>query len=515
MADGVESATDGGGEQRGRGLPVLSYVLLTLVALQGVTLLGRWISRSPEREREAVVREAMDYIQAEYVREPDPDKLLRMQMHGLMRGLGDPWSRYLDADSASRERERIEGSFVGIGVVIREEGVVSVLSGSPADKAGVKVGDVIGRVGQADVLGESAAFLKAKFKEHAGKPVDVVLLRTGAADPLRIALPGEGADTPKPAVASDPPPGSMAVGYGIRVGRPYVLEVRESGPAEEAGMQAGDVIVRVEKTDTADVSLQQLVKRLRGVAGSKVAITVQRGAEAMLECRVTRAVIKFENVSWRMRDDAVGVLTLRSFSRHCPEDVESALKEMTAQGMKALVLDLRYNPGGLVLSAVRIADMLLPGGRIYDLQYREETRNGSIEAESEVVVDADIPVAVLVGRNTASAAEILAGALQANKRAQLVGVRTVGKGAVTQEHRLRDGSAIVLVVAYYRLANGHIVEENGLTPDVECNPQMPHLPARLAGDPVARRRWQQTQLEAMAESVVDRAATLLKERMNQ
>jgi C-terminal processing protease CtpA/Prc len=120
---------------------------------------------------------------------------------------------------------------------------------------------------------------------------------------------------------------------------------------------------------------------------------------------------------------------------------------------------------------------------------------------------------VLVGRDTASAAEILAGALHANGRAKLVGVQTVGKGAVTQERRLRDGSAIVLVVAHYRLADGRIVEGNGLVPDVEFRPQMPPLPARYADDPVAARRWQQSQLKEMADSVVERAATLLKEGM--
>jgi len=515
MADGVESPTDRSGAQRGRGMPILSYVLLTLVVLHYVVLCAKWIAESPKTKQTAALREALDYIDAEYVRKPDRDKLFRNAMHGLVRGLDDPWSRYLDADSATRERERIEGSFVGIGVGIREEGVVSVLPGSPAEKAGVKVGDLIGRVGQSDVFGQSPAFLKAMFEEQAGAPVNVVLLRTGMAEPVRVALSGEAPDPAKPDVPGDVPPGSVAVGYGIRVGRPIVLDVRESGPAQEAGVEAGDLIMRVETTDTTEMSLQQLVKRLRGVAGSQVTLTVQRGAEALRECVVTRGVIKFENVSWRMRDDAVGVLTLRSFSRHCPGDVESALKEMTAQGMKALVLDLRHNPGGLVLSAVRIADMLLPSGLIYDLQYREETRNGSFEAESAVVLDVATPVAVLVGRNTASAAEILAGALQANKRALLVGVRTVGKGAVTQEHRLPDGSAIVIVVAYYRLADGRIVENNGLIPDVESRPQMPPLPARFADDPVGLRRWQQEQIKALEASVVERAAAVLKERMTQ
>jgi len=490
MADGVESPADRSGEQRGRGLPVLSYVLLALVALHYAVLLGRWVLDSPRQRQNAVLGEALDYIDSEYVREPDRDKLFSMAMHGLVRGLNDPWSRYLDVDTANRERERIEGSFVGIGVVIREEGVVFVLPGSAADKAGVKVGDVIGRVRQSDVLGQSTVFLKARFGEQNGKHVKVVLLRTGAADPVQVALPGEDSGSAGPGVPDSPPPGSVAVGYGIRVGRPIVLEVQESGPAHAAGVQAGDLIMRVEETDTTQMSLQQLVKRLRGVEGSKVTLTVQRGAEAPLSCVVARGVIKFENVSWRMRDDAVGVLTLRSFSRHCPEEVESALEEMAAQGMKALVLDLRHNPGGLVVSAVHIADMLLPGGRVYDLQYREKTHNDSVEAESEVLLDADMPVAVLVGRGTASAAEILAGALQANKRALLVGVRTVGKGAVTQEHRLRDGSAIVIVVAYYRLADGSIVEGNGLIPDVECRPQMPPLPDGFTEDPVARRRWQ-------------------------
>jgi len=258
------------------------------------------------------------------------------------------------------------------------------------------------------------------------------------------------------------------------------------GPAYRAGLRSGDKIVEVEGKDTRDLTINECVKLLKGKEGTKVKVKVWRRTwPREKEFVLTRSVIRTRSVYYRLLPGGVGYILLTAFNKPTTDELDKALQALTAQGAKAFILDLRNNPGGLLKTAIEVASRFLPTGTLI---VTSKGRNPQVAPEEKYTAIAckkyDQPLVVLVNGGSASASEIVSGALKHYKRAILVGERTYGKGSVQQMYRVfaTGGRTLVkLTVAHYYLPNGRCVdrmlykkEEWGVAPDVEV--KLPEWP---------------------------------------
>lgn len=261
--------------------------------------------------------------------------------------------------------------------------------------------------------------------------------------------------------------GGVGIEIGMEKGRPIVISPIEGTPAFRAGIKPGDVILEIDGEDTSNMSLIDVVQRIRGKVGTKVQLTIQRkGMEKPMKIELERALIKIESVRWTTLGD-VGYIKLSQFNENVSVQVERALKELTSRRVKGIILDLRNDPGGLLSEAVNVADLFLPEGKlvVYTRSRKGETQK--YFARRKPVVPDDLPVVVLINKGSASASEIVAGALQDYKRAIILGEKSFGKGSVQNIIPLEDGSALKLTVAYYYTPLGRLIHNRGIVPDVQ------------------------------------------------
>jgi carboxyl-terminal processing protease len=265
--------------------------------------------------------------------------------------------------------------------------------------------------------------------------------------------------------------GGLGIEITIRDDKLTVISPIEGTPAYKAGVEAGDVIIAIDGKSTEGITLMEAVKKLRGPKGTKVIITIMReGLKKPLDITITRAIIKVKSVKYRMEDpeNKVGYIRIRAFQERTDKDLERALEGLETQGVKALVLDLRNNPGGLLNQAVRVSDIFLPQGRLI-VYTKGRTREDQMrfESQEEPLLPPRVPMVVLVNAGSASASEIVSGALQDWRRAIIVGDRTFGKGSVQTIFPLSDGSALKLTTAEYYTPKGCSIQEEGIIPDVD------------------------------------------------
>jgi carboxyl-terminal processing protease len=239
----------------------------------------------------------------------------------------------------------------------------------------------------------------------------------------------------------------------------------DNSPAERAGLKAGDVIVKVNGQDVTHLGLDAVSNLIRGPEGTQVQLTILRpGASEFLQFTLTREVVHVPDVTWTtVPGQHIAQVRISSFGTGTDDELRTALKQARAAGDTALILDLRNDPGGLLDEAVKVASEFISSGNVL----LEQDRSGK---QTPVPVDAGgvdpkEPMVVLVDHGTASAAEIVAGALQDHNRATVVGEQTFGTGTVLHEYPLSDGSAILLGVSEWLTPNGHFIRNNGITPD--------------------------------------------------
>ena len=261
--------------------------------------------------------------------------------------------------------------------------------------------------------------------------------------------------------------GGLGVEISIRDGVLTVVTPIEDTPAYKVGVQAGDLIILIEKEPTKDLSLQEVVKRLRGKPGSKVKITVRRkGEKEPIEFTITRQVIRVKSVRSRMLPDDIAYIRIRSFQSGTNREVKEALSSLEDKGARALVLDLRNNPGGLLTQAVSVSDIFLTAGSLIVYTKGRMANQEHRFTSTKEASGGEIPMAVLVNAGSASASEIVAGALQDLQRAKLVGVKTFGKGSVQTVVPLSDGSGLRLTTALYFTPKGRRIQGEGIEPDI-------------------------------------------------
>ena len=263
-----------------------------------------------------------------------------------------------------------------------------------------------------------------------------------------------------------------------------VVSPIEDTPAYKAGIMAGDKIIKIEGKPTKDMTMLDAVKNIRGPKGTKVKLTIRRkGEKSPLEFIITRDVIPLKSVRRRRLTPEIGYVRISNFRSNTATDLSSTLEEMEkGSKLKGLILDLRNNPGGLLVQAVEVSDLFLDSGLIVSTKGRNSSQNIKSTAHKNKT-SRDYPIIVLVNGGTASAAEIVAGALQDNKRALVLGTRSFGKGSVQTILPLSDGSGLRLTTARYFTPSGKSIQLSGIAPDIE----MEYLPpGKGKGKGVAR-----------------------------
>ena len=265
--------------------------------------------------------------------------------------------------------------------------------------------------------------------------------------------------------------GGIGVIISIRNDWLTVIEPMEDGPGAKAGLRSGDQIVKIEGAPTEGFTSQDAVDLLRGKPGTDVTVTIRRGEQKNQSITLTREIIKTKSVrdlngrgEYKLLEEQFGYARINSFSERTADELEDALTSMEEAGMKALVLDLRDNPGGLLTQSARVAEKFLKRGELVVFTEGRKQR----EQERLVALGANprtMPLVVLINENSASASEIVAGCLQDHKRAELVGAKSFGKGSVQTILPLRDGSAIRLTTAKYFTPTRRTIHEKGIKPD--------------------------------------------------
>ena len=247
-----------------------------------------------------------------------------------------------------------------------------------------------------------------------------------------------------------------------------VVSPIEGTPAYEVGIKAGDKIIKVEDKSTKDMTLMEAVKLIRGPKGTKVNLTIMReGEDKPLEFSITRDVIPLISVKHHLLTPEVGYVRISNFRSNTAEDLSSALEEMeNDRSLKGLILDLRNNPGGLLTQAIRVSDLFLDSGLIVNTRGRHSSQDMQATAHKNKKTR-NYPLIVLVNSGSASASEIVAGALQDNKKALILGTRSFGKGSVQTILPLSDGSGLRLTTARYYTPSGKSIQLSGITPDIE------------------------------------------------
>jgi carboxyl-terminal processing protease len=279
--------------------------------------------------------------------------------------------------------------------------------------------------------------------------------------------------------------GGLGIEITVRSGLLTVVSPIEDTPAFRAGIKAGDQIIKIEDEFTKDMTLVEAVKRMRGQRGTKIHLTIRREGEPdLIELSLVREVIKIQSVKSRMLEKGYGYLRVTQFQERTDEDLEKAIRNLEKENggpLAGVVLDLRNNPGGLLTQAVRVSDTFLGSGLVVYTDGRLDSQKQKYFAHKQGS-HTEFPMIVLVNGGTASASEIVAGALQDHKRALVLGEQTFGKGSVQTILPIDDNAALRLTTARYFTPNGRSIQAMGITPDVVMESV---VPAKAEGDRVA------------------------------
>ena len=262
--------------------------------------------------------------------------------------------------------------------------------------------------------------------------------------------------------------GGLGIEVGMEFGVVKVISPIDNTPAEEAGVKAGDYIVKINDIQVQGKTLTKAVELMRGPVGSTIKITVRRrGVKKAIIFNITREIIKIESVKSKIIEDTVGYIRLTSFNENSADQIKEKIKELRQnKKIEKYIFDLRNNPGGLLSQAIKISDFFLNNGEIVSTKSRKKKENRKWFARKGDIIDGETLI-VLINYGSASAAEIVAGALKDHKRAILIGEKSFGKGSVQSVIPLNNKGAIRLTISKYYLPSGKSISEVGITPDIE------------------------------------------------
>lgn len=261
--------------------------------------------------------------------------------------------------------------------------------------------------------------------------------------------------------------GGLGIQIAIKDGVLTVISPIEDTPAWRAGIQAGDAIVKIEDESTSEMTLQEAVTKMRGPRGTSITIAIMReGLKEPKTVTIVRDIIKVRSVKLKDVEDGIGYIKLQAFQERTSDELRRALKDLKKQDLKGLVLDLRNNPGGLLMTAVDVSSEFLPGEKLVVYIKGRDGDRSEYRSSGRPFLP-DVPMVVLVNQGSASASEIVAGALKDWKRAVVLGTQTFGKGSVQSVIPLSDGSGLRLTTARYYTPMGTSIQNTGIAPDIE------------------------------------------------
>ena len=261
--------------------------------------------------------------------------------------------------------------------------------------------------------------------------------------------------------------GGLGIEVGMEFGVVKVITPMDDSPAEREGVKAGDYIVKINGIQVQGKTLSEAVELMRGPVGSKLEITIRRkGVKKALVFEITREIIEVKSVKSKIIDDSVGYIRLTAFNENSSKQIKNKIKKFKKNKINKYVLDLRNNPGGLLSQAVKISDFFLNNGEIVSTKSRKSSENRKYFAKKGDIINGKTLV-VLINYGSASASEIVAGALKDHKRAILIGKNSYGKGSVQSIIPLKNKGAIRLTISKYYLPSGKSISGTGITPDIE------------------------------------------------
>ena len=262
--------------------------------------------------------------------------------------------------------------------------------------------------------------------------------------------------------------GGLGIEVGMEAGVVKVISPIDNTPASKAGLKAGDYIVKINNTQVQGKSLMEAVDLMRGPIGSSIEITVRRrGVKKALIFNITREVIQVQSVKSELIDNNIGYIRLTSFNENSSEQIKEKINKLNKnKDLKGYILDLRNNPGGLLSQAIKISDFFLENGEIVSTRSRQASENRKWFAKKGDLTNGKTLI-ILINYGSASASEIVAGALKDHKRAIILGENSYGKGSVQSIIPLKNRGAIRLTIAKYYLPSGKSISEVGVTPDIE------------------------------------------------
>ncbi len=261
------------------------------------------------------------------------------------------------------------------------------------------------------------------------------------------------------------------IGIGVymtqdKYGNLLVLLPIEGSPAEEAGIKTGDIITKVNGEDVTNMDLNLVVNKIKGEEKSNVEIEIKRDEE-IINKTIERRIIEINNIKTNILENNIGYIQILSFDDGCAEEFELKLKELMDKNIKSLIIDVRDNGGGIVTEATDIADLFLPKDKTIMIELDKEGKEEYTKSKEDKIINSDINVILLANENSASASEILIGALKDNEVAKVIGVKTFGKGVMQEIVPVTTGGALKLTIKEFRTPNGDKINKEGISPDEE------------------------------------------------
>ena len=277
--------------------------------------------------------------------------------------------------------------------------------------------------------------------------------------------------------------GGLGIEVGMEAGVVKVISPIDDTPAAKAGLKAGDYIVKINNIQVQGKSLTEAVDLMRGPVGSGIELTVRRrGVKKAITFNIIREIIEIQSVKTDLLDNNIGYIRLTSFNDNSSQQIKKHITKLKKnKNLNAFILDLRNNPGGLLSQAIKISDFFLENGEIVSTKSRKKSENRKWFAKKGDITDGKT-LLVLINYGSASASEIVAGALKDHKRAIIVGERSYGKGSVQSIIPLKNKGAIRLTVAKYYLPSGNSISEVGVKPDIEVNEEGDNFRIKTADD---------------------------------
>lgn len=259
---------------------------------------------------------------------------------------------------------------------------------------------------------------------------------------------------------------------GMKNNRVVIISPIDGSPAQKAGVRPGDLIMKIEQKDTENMKLEEAVSLLRGTADTKVQIEVfRKGLPKMLKIVIERKKIEVPSVRYSMlNEDKIGYIKISNFGDRTDTDLEKAVEDLKSKGMKKILIDLRYNPGGSLKAVVDMADLFLKKGLIVYTVGKKMEGNQRFFSDDKTLVDQSMPMAILINKGSASASEIFAGAMKDRGRGIVVGEKSYGKGTVQNVFKVIDKDQMIglkITIAKYYTPGGYVIEGNGIEPNVK------------------------------------------------